>query len=385
MAKSRARPSPKAAPGTVRAAVSLGLLSGLMALVCVWALAHERVPAEVAPAPGSRAANQTQSKDVLTGRPLATSGRPVTPASGWGSPEQPIRIRVVPSNDEATALAAIDDLLEFLRARTGYVVEGAILRSYGLVVEEIVRGQADIAFLTAASYARARFATEGNDNPEDGVEAILTAVMNADPAYPGSDLAYRGAIIVAADSDINELADLDAGRTIAMGNRTSGASSILPSALLATLGLRPRIQRFEGYPVIISAVLQGAVDAGCIWWSPPTPEFPQYDARITMRDTHPDVFEKTRIIAYTPWLPNEPVVARAALPASLRAELARAIALYAATKASTDNGRRALIRSFGVLGYIPATNADYEPLMEIIERAFARDPEGRADFMAGSK
>ena len=38
-----------------------------------------------------------------------------------------------------------------------------------------------------------------------------------------------------------------------------------------------------------------------------------------------------------------------------------------------------------LVGFIPAADEDFRPLLEVIEQAFADDPEGRADFMAGSK
>ena len=324
-------------------------------------------------------------RDVLTGRLTDETGGPAQPETGWGSPEQPLRLRFVPGGDKQQARAAIDGMVAFLRRRTGYAIEGAILRNYGLVVQEIVQGQCEVAFLTAASYARARFATRNNDEPDDEILAVLAAVRDGHPEYPGSDLAYRGAIITHVDSDVTDVKQLDSTRTVAMGNRTSGASSILPTALFNQLGLRPQIHRVEGYPVIVTAVLQKSVDAGCVYWSPPTPDRPQNDGRRTVRESSPEVFEKTRIIGFTPWIPNEPVVMRAAVPEAVRHVLARAIALYVTTEAATPEGRDRLESIGGVVGYVPATNADFQPLMEVIDAAFANDPEGRADFMAGSK
>lgn len=379
---------PDEAPGSggrfpVPAALSLVLLLAITVGVVVIATANERdIDQETVT---RRQVAETQVRDVLTGRKTAPTGEPVPPESGWGSPDKPIRIRFVPSSDQASATVGIDEMLTFLRRRTGYAIEGAILRSYGLVVQEIVQGQAEVAFLTAASYARARFATDNNDNPDDDVQAILAIVRYGDAKYPGSDLAYRGAIIVRNESDITEISQLDGDRTIAMGSRTSGASSILPTAMLNQLGLEPRIQRYEGYPIIVSAVLQGAVDAGCVWWSPPNDELPDNDARITVAQTNPEVFDKTRIVGYTPWIPNEPVVVRAALPAEVQRILARALSLYVGTKALTPEGRRELVSVGGMTSLVPATNDDYASLMEIIERAFINDPEGRADFMASSK
>jgi len=358
----------------------MGLLL-ILGLVVSVALRNERSPAETE---RIRVRARTVSLDVLTGRLTGSDGVPVTPSSGWGSEEAPIRLRFVPAGDKQQAGATIDGMIEFLRRRTGYVIKGAILRNYGLVVQEIVQGQAEVAFLTAASYARARYATENNDEPDDEILAVLAAVRDGHPGYPGSDLAYRGAIITHVDSDVTRLDQLDKTRTVAMGNRTSGAGSILPTALFNQLGLQPRIHRVEGYPVIVMAVLQKSVDAGCVYWSPPTADRPENDGRRSVLQSSPTVFEQTRIIGYTPWIPNEPVVMRAAVPAPVRHVMARAIALYVTTLASTPEGRNQLESIGSVVGYVPANNADFKPLMDVIESAFVNDPAGRADFMAGS-
>ncbi|MDJ0973278.1 MAG: PhnD/SsuA/transferrin family substrate-binding protein [Planctomycetota bacterium] len=364
----------------IPAALSLVLLLGVLAGIVAVALAHPSDAGDVEGTGERGNVQATLAKDPLTGRRLGADGIPLEPTSGPGSPDAPIRLRFVPSGDAGQAMVAIDGMLDFLRKRTGYVVEGAILRHYGLVVQEIVYGQCDVAFLTAASYARAWYQTENNTRENDEVDAILSAVRQGHPDYPGGDLAYRGALLVLKDSPLQTIADLKDGFTAAMGNPTSGASSILPNALFNEMGIVPKVLRVEGYPIIVSSVIQGTADVGCIWWSPPNPDNPENDARIMAKGQIPDVFERTRILGYTSWIPNEPVVVRRALPAEVKRVLARAISLFVATKARTEEGRRELESVGSVVGYIPATNDDYAILFETIERAFARDPEGLIDF-----
>lgn len=374
--------SPKDRASGLRAPLSaIGLLL-ILAVAIYLGLQNERATSHTE---RTFSRQQTLVRDVLTGRMMGADGAPVAPASGWGSPGAPIRLRFVPAGDKQQAGATIDGMIAFLRRRTGYVIEGAILRNYGLVVQEIVQGQCEVAFLTAASYARARYATQNNKDAGDDILAVLAAVRDGHTDYPGSDLAYRGAIITHVDSEVTSLDQLDRTRTVAMGNRTSGAGSILPTALFNQRGLQPRIHRVEGYPVIVMAVLQRSVDAGCVYWSPPTDDRPENDGRRTVLQSSPEVFEKTRIIGYTPWIPNEPVVMRKAVPAPVRHVMARAIALYVTTMATTLEGRRQLESVGSVVGYVPANEDDFTPLMEVIESAFANDPEGRGDFMAGSK
>ena len=369
-----------------------GGASGWLGWLCMLAVAAAGIGVALAsprpePARTTRTvakAEATLVRDVLTGERLRSDGRPTPPTDGPGSASEPLRLTFVPSSDAAQGEAAIKPLLAFLEQRTGYTIRGAILRSYGLVVTSIVEGQCDVAFLTAASYARAHNLANQNGEEDDDIEPILAAVRQGHPDYPGSDLAYRAAILVRADSPLKDVRELD-GRTVAMNAPTSGAGSILPSALFNELGIAPRIQRYEGYPIIIQAVLQGATEAGCIFWSPPNDDHPRNDARILLESTDPQVFEKTRILGFTGWIPNEPVVVRKALPDEIKGTLRRAIALYVANKTSTPEGRAELTALGSVRGYIPATTEDYAPLHEAIKNAFLNDPEGRRDFMSSRR
>ena len=360
----------------------LGLLLFMLAVAgLTWLVRAQPAPAASTPARAMTVSGGTTIADVLTGRPRDDSGFPVAPESGPGSPDQPLRMRFVPSAERTEALATIDSLLNWLRKRTGYAIEGEILQSYGLVVQELVEGQCDVAFLTAVSYARAYYATEFNDTPEDDIEAFLAVARQGMDEVAGSDCAYRSAFLVRSDSPMQSIEDITADTRIAMGSPTSGASSLLPSALLNARQLKPRITRFGGgYPLIIEAVLQSSVDVGCIWWSPPTGDSPQHDARVSVKRSHPDIFESTRIIGFTDWIPNEPVVARKALPKAMRHTLARALTLYIAGRNVTEAGRRELQAVGSLMGYIPATNDDFKPLLDVVERAFANDAEGLKDF-----
>ncbi len=333
-----------------------------------------------------RQAALTIHKDLLTGRLLDEGGVPAPPPEGWGSESKPIRIRFVPSSDQAQSGPTIVRLLDFLERRTGYHLQGSTLRSYGLVVEEIVSGQCEIAFLTATSYARARYATDGNESDEDDVEAFLQVVRQGSAEFPGSDLSYRAALIVRKDSPLESVADITDDTVVAMGPATSGASSILPTALFNRMGLQPRVLRLEGaYTLIVPAVLQGSAQVGCVWWSPPNEELPHNDARMLVVEAHPEVFDETRIIGYTGWIPNEPVVARRVVPHAVRHTLARALVLYASLLTLTPGGRKELTSVGSPVGFLPATNDDFEALMEVVDQAFVNDPEGRRDFMAGRK
>ena len=362
-------------------AVSLLILLGLMVAIVLLARTKE-VERERSEAAKRQGATNVGVNDILTGRPLDANGIPERPKEGPGSTEQPIRLRFLASADNTEQRSTIDQMLPWIEARTGYAIDGALLGSYGLVIQELLEGQCDIAFLTAASYARARFATDDNGTEDDDIVAILAAVRQGHDDYPGADLSYRAALLVHKDSTIRSVEDITNDTTVAMGAPTSGASSLLPSAYFRKIGVRPKVTRMGGggYPIRITAVLQRSVDLTSIWWSAPTQDNPNNDARITARGTHKNVFDDTRIIGFTEWIPNEPVVARKALPEAVRHDLARALALYINSKALTPDGRKELESVGSLVGYLPANDEDFEPLLDIVRRAFADDPEGLADF-----
>lgn len=343
-----------------------------------YALAHEQEAAVAQRTTGERVT--TVVRDPLTGRLLQDTGGPVRPERGPGSAEQPLRMVFVPANKGEEAESSVESAVQWLRRRTGYAIEGNVLLSYALVVESLASGSADVGFLTATSYARLRYMTDDNGDDDDDIDVILTAVREGNPAYPSSDLAYRAAILVRADSPLQKLEDLTEDHTVALGGPTSGAASLLPTALFNRLGLRPGLQRIEGaYQTRIGAVIQGRVDATSIWWSAPNAKRPRNDAR-TQAVAYENVFEETRIIGYTGWIPNEPVVVRRALPEAIKRDLQRALSLYVVERSLTEAGRKELLSIGSLVGYIPASNDTYEGLMEVVRVSLATDDELRADF-----
>ena len=379
--------SPSKAP--LPAVASRLLLVALIASAVLLALRHESdAVAQHRAAQGEALEQDNLIAAVLTNRPIGPEGRPTAPASGPGSQETPLQLRFVPSGDKAQSSVAIDAMLDWLERYTGYHIHGAVLNSYGLVISELQLGRADVAFLTAASYARAYYMTENNDLPGDDIEALLMVFREGSPEFEQSSLAYRAAMIVRTDSPLQSVDDLSAASTVGFGGKTSGAGSLLPGAMLTRRfgpENRPQIQRFTGgYKQIIAAVMQGKVDAGSIWWSPPTADFPNNDARTQSETEYPEVFGQTRIIGFTSWMPNEPVVVRAALPDEVKRTLQAALPLYVALKRRTPEGRKELLAIGSMEAYIPVTNESYRPLFQTIEGAFAGDPEGLRDFQAGA-
>ena len=85
-------------------------------------------------------------------------------------------------------------------------------------------------------------------------------------------------------------------------------------------------------------------------------------------------------MAKTDWIPNEPVVIRAAVPADVRHLLARGLQLYLVQKTLTEEGRRELVALGSPVGLLEATDEDFAPLLDVIRHAFSNDAEGWRDF-----
>jgi hypothetical protein len=89
---------PGSTPAPLPAAASWTAALVLVGAALVWALGVEpRRRSDPVRPPAAPVA--TAVRDVLTGRLLASDGRPMAPEAGLGSAGQPIRLRFVPSTD----------------------------------------------------------------------------------------------------------------------------------------------------------------------------------------------------------------------------------------------------------------------------------------------
>jgi len=261
-----------------------------------------------------------------------------------GSAARPIEMAMVPSVETQKLLASGEALARLLEKETGYKFRASVPTSYAAVIEAMAAGKVDVGWLSPLPYVLA--------HSKYGAEVILVTVR-------GNLTHYQSFIVVRADSGINKLEDLK-GKKFAYGDPISTSGSIYPKHLIRTSGYDP--ERFFSsviyagkHDAVISAVVSRQVDGGAIYGSEVS------DARELVQRTIPDVMKLTKVIARSEPIPNDTVSVRKGLPK----EMVRKIRDGLIKVAQSDEGRRTVMDLYGIDGFKPAKDSDYDSVRRV--------------------
>ncbi len=244
----------------------------------------------------------------------------------------------VPSGDSQVILEKGQKIARMLEPVTGLHFKTSVATSYAAVIEAMGAGKVDIGWLATLSYVLAK---EKYD-----VDLLLIVVRFGSPFY-------RGQIMVRADSGINTLADLK-GKTMAFVDPASTSGHLYPKALLKEQGHNPETffskTVFAGsHNAVVLSLLKGEVDAGAA-----------YDGiRAAVAKSFPEVFNKVKVIAYTPEIPNDTVSARKGLPLEIKNKIREGLKYIA----KTPEGKKALKQVYGISGLVDL-DAFFDPVRD---------------------
>ena len=249
-----------------------------------------------------------------------------------GSEEKPIKLLFVPSVDVDFIVTGGDIVAEALEEATGLHFDVSVPTSYAATIEEMCASPDDTAgAIPAQAYVLA--------NNRCGITAGLAAVRFGLPWYAAQ-------IVVPFDSEYESIEDLD-GLTWGVPDFGSTSGYLFPSAMFQAAGVEPgEIVETGGHSNSMLAVYNGEVDFATAFFSPPLLPFferqwqygaddPEIwrevgespvrneagrtfvggdpadggyrvlDARSSVADTAPDIFDTTRILALTDQIPND--------------------------------------------------------------------------------
>lgn len=170
-----------------------------------------------------------------------------------GSGERPLEVGLIPNQNPEEVEAQYQPLEDYLSEELGREVVVSVPTTYNAVVEAMVSGKLDLAYFGGLTYVQARQRAD--------VHPVFTEIN------PRTDTTkYRSFIIVPADSDVREVADLE-GRTFAFGSVSSTSGSLYPSIMLEKAGIDYRTELEEvtytgGHDTTAQAVANSRVDAG---------------------------------------------------------------------------------------------------------------------------
>lgn len=226
----------------------------------------------------------------------------------------------------------------YLADATGLPVETFVPTDYGVTLSGLGNGRYDIVYLPAPFYVKARAETD--------VTPGLAVSVNGDTTQ-------TGLIVVAADSDIDELADLQ-GQRVGAANLDNAASWTLPAAALMDAGVNPFRDinaQFTGSDAeSLIAVLNGDLDAAFVLDSS------LQDEQLLQAD--PDAADNFTVLAEFTDAPIGVIVYGPHLDAATQEAVTAALTAPELAQATTDDGD-SLLAALGWDALVPADDADF--------------------------
>ena len=298
-----------------------------------------------------------------------------------GTAENPIKLYFVPSVEVSVIIESGEAITAFLKKQTGYEFEVKVPTTYAAVVEELGAAEADaMAFIPAMGYV---LASDKYDTD------VALATVRYGWAF------YWAQYVVARDSDIKSLADLD-GKTWAYPSTTSTSGYLVPAAYFANNDIEPgKKVEAGGHPQSVIAVYEGQADFATNYFSapgnegdwkmgdPPEPEgeftyeeaegsVKAYkggtrirDARSAVLTTYKDVLEKVRVLAISDPIPNDTVSFCKDFPQEVRDQIVQGLIDYVAT----EEGLAVLAndRFYDITGFAKVDDAKFDPIRDMIK------------------
>jgi phosphonate transport system substrate-binding protein len=271
-------------------------------------------------------------------------------------------------------------MAQALNEATGLNFEVEVPTSYAATIEAMCASPDDtIGFIPALGYVLA--------NNRCGVEVGAAAVRNGLSWYAAQ-------FVVQRDSDIQSLADLQ-GRKWAVPDLGSTSGYLYPFAMLQEEGIEPgEIVESGGHPQSVLAVYNGEVDFSTSFFSPPEGLDPRWeygdnpepyepsevaatedgcfagevevlDARCTVIETAPDVFEQTRILSLSQQIPNDTMSFSPEFPEELRQTITDAMIEFASSEACQESICSDDFYSWS--GMESVDDAFYDPVRSLID------------------
>lgn len=268
------------------------------------------------------------------------------PKPPLGSEENPIVWVFVPSGETERVTTGAETVAALLHEETGLYFKILVATEYAGAVEAMCADPPEAQMASLATFAYVMAADRGC------AEAALLSVRYGSPTY-------NGQILVHADSDIQELADLE-GKTFCRPDPLSTSGWVIPSIMIKAAGVDPDtgladVIDADGHDGVAAGVYNGECDAGATY----------VDARSTIEEDYPDVMDKTRVIAVEPDIPNDGVQFVPSIDQELQDQIVDGLLAIAAT----EEGVEALDIAYSWQELTKADDTAYDPFRQILQAA----------------
>lgn len=226
----------------------------------------------------------------------------------WQKKYPVVKYGVIPVETQTSTTKTMDAFLKHAEKTTGVKWELYQATDYSGVMNALIAGQINLAWLSGFSYCQTYAESKG------GVEPLVAAA-----AIDGS-MGYNAIVVVRADSPYKTIDDLK-GKVVARTDPLSGSGYLIPTAAFRAMG-KPVDEYFKsplsgGHVQSVLGVLKGTYDAAFTWTS-------KGDGFGNIRQMMNQGLlkrEEIRIIWTSEPLPSPPVVIRKDVPADMRADM----------------------------------------------------------------
>jgi phosphonate transport system substrate-binding protein len=253
-----------------------------------------------------------------------------------GTPENPIRMAIVPFVESGRLVKGMQLLSDELKKETGLSFTGDVPTSYAAVVEGMCAERVDVGWVSPLAYILA--------HEKCGADMSLVSVTRVGTQY-------WGVIVTRKDSPIQTIQDLK-GKRFAWVDPGSTSGYLFPRSMMEAQGVTPDSlgqQLFAGgHDKVGVAVLQGQVDAGAMG----------KDSIPRLNSIQADAEQQIRIVAESEDIPNDGVAFRKGLPPETVKKIREALLKIS----STEEGKKLFEEAIGTRGVAETTDAAYEPV-----------------------
>jgi phosphonate transport system substrate-binding protein len=226
----------------------------------------------------------------------------------WQKKYSVVKYGVIPVETQTSTTKTMDSFLRHAEKTTGVKWELYQATDYSGVMNALIAGQINLAWLSGFSYCQTFADSKG------GVEPLVAAA-----AIDGS-MGYNAVVVVRSDSPYKTIDDLK-GKVVARTDPLSGSGYLIPTAAFRNMG-KPVDEYFKsplsgGHVQSVLGVLKGTYDAAFTWTS-------KGDGFGNIRQMMNQGLlkrEDIRIIWTSDPLPSPPVVIRKDVPADMRADM----------------------------------------------------------------
>ena len=260
----------------------------------------------------------------------------------WQKKYPVVKYGVIPVETQTSTTKTMDAFLKHAEKVTGAKWELYQATDYSGVMNALIAGQINLAWLSGFSYCQTFADSKG------GVEPLVAAA-----AVDGS-MGYNAVVVVKSDSPYKTIDDLK-GKIVARTDPLSGSGYLIPTAAFRAMG-KPVDEYFKsplsgGHVQSVLGVLKGTYDAAFTWTS-------KGDGFGNIRQMMNQGLlkrEDIRISWTSDPLPSPPVVIRKDIPADMRADMLK---LFTGLK-DVDMHLAEAVAQGKTTGIVPVQHKDY--------------------------